>query len=70
MNRQFDKFQLEIVIYDEIEKFRNYDHPEFSYPFERRRIDISEFDFSFEVPIEGDNYDYEYHNDQIDFRIS
>lgn len=26
---QFEKFGMEIVVYDEIESFRKYDHPEF-----------------------------------------
>ena len=29
---------FQIVIYDEIEKFREYDDPQFSYPYEDRKI--------------------------------
>ena len=47
---------MEIVVYDEIEKFRQYDHPEFMYPFERRRVALQEFQFDFEL----DDYQYGY----------
>lgn len=41
---------MEIVVYDEIEKFRQYNHPEFQYPFEQRKNTLEEFQFSFNVP--------------------
>ena len=33
----FDLFDMEIVIYDEFEKFRHYNDPQFSYPYEKRK---------------------------------
>ena len=63
---------MEIVVYDEIEKFRNYDHPEFQYPFEKRVNTLEEFEFSLDVPetADGENYDYDYKDDILFFRIS
>ena len=63
---------MEIVLYDEIEKFRNYDHPQFQYPYELRKVALSEFDFNLklEIPRNGINYDYDYKDDNVDFRIS
>ncbi len=31
------------MIYDEIEKFREHDHPEFSYPFQKRKSKLNSF---------------------------
>ena len=61
---------MEIVVYDEIEKFRRYDHPEFQYPFEKRKNTLEEFSFSLDVPDDGNNYDYLYKDDKLQFRIS
>lgn len=63
---------MEIVIYDEIEKFRAYSNPEFPYPYERRKITLSEFTFDLDVPEspDGKNYDYIYKQDMLEFRIS
>ena len=40
---------MEIVIYDEIEKFRHYHHPDFNYPFEKRKVQLSELELDFDV---------------------
>ena len=34
----FGSFDFQIIVYDEIEKFRDYDHPLFNYPYEKRKI--------------------------------
>ena len=34
---------MEVVVYDEIEKFRSYDHKYFDYPFQERKITKSNF---------------------------
>ena len=51
---------MEIVIYDENEKFRQYNDPEFMYPFEKRMNTLNEFLFKFVVPDDGKDYDYIY----------
>ena len=63
---------MEIAVYDEIEKFRQYDHPEFAYPFEQRKNTLEEFTFNLDVPesADGQNYDYVYKDDKLYFRIS
>lgn len=45
---------MEVVIYDEIEKFRNYNHPQFQYPFEKRKNAITNFDYAIDIK----NYTY------------
>lgn len=63
---------MELVIYDEVEKFRSYNHPEFPYPYEKRKTTLSNFPFGLEVPVssDGKDYDYPYKEDLVDFRIS
>ena len=40
-DRVFQKVEAEIVIYDEVEKFRSYDHPSFNYPYGERKTKLS-----------------------------
>ena len=40
---QFKKYSMEIALYDENEKFRQYNNPQFMYPFERRMNTLDEF---------------------------
>ena len=37
------KLDFELVIYDEIEKFRQFDDPEFSYPYQSRKSKLNSF---------------------------
>jgi hypothetical protein len=39
----FSKFDFQLVVYDEIEKFRNYDDPMFGYPYDDRKIQVNSF---------------------------
>ena len=39
----FGKLDFELVLYDEIEKFREFDHPEFSYPYQNRKSKLNSF---------------------------
>ena len=39
----FQRLDFELVVYDEIEKFRKYDHPKFSYPYEARKSKLNSF---------------------------
>ena len=39
----FSKFDFQLVVYDEIEKFRDYDHPLFGYPYDKRKIQVNSF---------------------------
>lgn len=36
-------YDFQIVVYDQIEKFREYDDPQFSYPFDQRKIKANSF---------------------------
>ena len=37
------KLSFELVLYDEIEKFRDYDDPEFDYPYQPRKTKLNSF---------------------------
>ena len=37
------KLDFELVLYDEIEKFRQHDHPEFNYPYQARKSKLNSF---------------------------
>ena len=77
----FDNYEIDVVIYDEIEKFRepNILSPkgdmEFNYPFQNRTslvtantIDIKPINF---IPeFNGDEYNYEYKTNLISFKLS
>ena len=56
---------MELVVYDEIEKFHQYNHPNFGYPFEKRKNFLQILPFDIDVPVSSDglNYDYSYHSD-------
>ena len=41
----FSKLNFELVLYDEIEKFRDYDDPEFNYPYQPRKTKLNSFTF-------------------------
>ena len=42
----FQKLDFELVIYDEIEKFKDYDNPEFNYPYQKRKSNLNSFTIS------------------------
>ena len=39
----FGRLDFELVLYDEIEKFREYDDPQFSYPYQKRKSKLNSF---------------------------
>lgn len=45
INSLFQEFEFELVIYDEIEYFKNYRDPEFFYPYQQRKTNIGNFVF-------------------------
>lgn len=63
---------MQVVIYDEIEKFHDYDHAQFEYPYEKRKNSLLAFEYNNELPLdaEGENYDYTYRYDAVKFRVS
>ena len=54
----FNSFEINLVVYDEIENFQDYDSLLFNYPYEQRKNVIQTIDFSANVSV--DNYAY-YH---------
>lgn len=74
---------FQIVIYDEIEKFREYDDPQFSYPYEDRKIQVNsytldveffelkDFEYKFDkVGVTKELINYEYFSQQVIFQKS
>ncbi len=47
----FEKFDMEVVVYDEVEKFRKYDDDEFSYPYQKRKNNLGTIKFSYDMPL-------------------
>ena len=73
----FGSFDLQLVVYDEIEKFRDFDHPLFGYPFDERKIQINSFtmDTSFFKVLDNPFYEaealnYGYTAQQVNFKKS
>jgi hypothetical protein len=58
-------FDIELVLYDETEYFREYSDPEFNYPFTPRKNKLQTFKF-----VISDFNDYTYHSASLKFRRS
>lgn len=63
---------MEVVVYDETEKFENYKHREFNYPFEQRKNNLAlvEVDWDKSFDPEKVNEQYVFPTDEFSFRIS
>jgi hypothetical protein len=57
INEIFGTIKFELVLYDEVEYFKNYNDPEFNYPYSNRKTKLGSFNLEITVP---DDYDYEY----------
>ena len=68
------KVSFDLVIYDEIEKFRDYDHPDFNYPFQARKTIVNSFtlDNSMIEYVDGiySLLNYEYSRQEVKFQGS
>ena len=58
IEKLYRKYELDLVLYDEIEKFREWDDEQFVYPFQDRKTIISEVI----MDIAEGLADYEYHS--------
>ena len=56
-------FDIELIVYDEVENFKSYDDPEFNYPFERRKNLLSRYTFA--TSIDQETSDYEYPTEEV-----
>ena len=43
IDKTMKQFELELLVYDEVEYFRPWDHPEFDYPFTPRKTLVEQF---------------------------
>ena len=57
---------MEIVVYDEIEKFRQYSNPEFAYPYEKRKNNLVEINYGLDIK----DYVYQFTSDVMNMRLS
>ena len=64
INQQFEQFEFELHIYDEVEFFRGYDDPEFNYPYQLRRTKLGKYTFDIEIP---SDFDYQYTTKLVNF---
>ena len=51
------EFDIELVVYDETEYFREFDDPDFNYPFQPRKNILSAYKFVI-PPITGEDYKF------------
>ena len=58
IEKLYRKYELDLILYDEIEKFRDWDEDNFSYPFQDRKTIISEVIMNIAEELD----DYEYHS--------
>ena len=66
INDLFSEFEYELVVYDEVEYFKKYTHPEFYYPYQRRKTKVGTY--SLNITLDRDTYDYEYFSKTVSFQ--
>lgn len=65
------KFMMDIVVYDESEKFLNYKSPFFNYPYEKRKNLITRIRYRDDFPMNFlGKFEYEYVNTKLEFMRS
>lgn len=64
-----NEFQIELIIYDEVELFRDYHDPNFQYPFQKRKEVVSQVNFQIQPNIDIDE-NYQYVSSTLNFKIS
>jgi hypothetical protein len=55
-------------MYDEVEYFKKYTHPEFYYPFQKRKTKMGTF--TLDITLDKDTYDYDYYSKTVSFQQS
>jgi hypothetical protein len=68
INNLFSEFEYELVMYDEVEYFKKYTHPEFYYPFQKRKTKMGTF--TLDITLDKDTYDYDYYSKTVSFQQS
>ena len=69
INKIFSEFDVDLVVYDEIENFRNSNHDQFNYPFDKRKTKISSYVFDVK-PVENQDGNYQIPLEILSFRQS
>ena len=67
----FDRYYLDVMVYDEIEKFGDYyigDKWKFTYPYQNRTTLVDSHSLDLTLDNKDDNYSFI--NQKIDFRLS
>ena len=59
-------YDIDLVLYDETEYFRQHNHPLFNYPFTPRKNILSTFKFN----VQFDDPNYTFHNEEIKLQKS
>ena len=57
INSLFSTIEFELVLYDEVEYFKNYNDPEFDYPYSDRKTKLGSFNLDINIT---EDFDYEY----------
>lgn len=68
LQTKFDQFDFKVVVYDEVEDFRDYDHELFDYPYLDRKTQISSQKIN--IDLDETTYEYTYNIEDIYFQIS
>jgi hypothetical protein len=65
----FHEFQIELIVNDEVEQFRNYDDTQFYYPYQKRKEVLNQVGFQIDPSMEISE-DYEFVSSMVNFKIS
>jgi hypothetical protein len=63
LNARIKEFDIELVVYDEVEYFKQWDDDSFNYPYTPRKTLIGSYKFD----ITNRSIDYEYYKNNIKF---
>ena len=70
VDEAFALYDFDLVVYDEIEYFRDYKNPLFNYPYQKRKNKVQSFSFSADPDRIADDGAYDYNQLQLKFQTS
>ena len=70
VNTAFGKFDFDLVVYDEVEYFRDYTNKLFNYPYQPRKNKLTTFNFDADPNAIADDGGYVYSQMQLRFQQS
>ena len=62
------EYEMDLIVYDEIEYFREWDSPLFDYPYTPRKNEIQSY--KFKIPFNPDTSGYSFYSQELKFQKS